>query len=103
MGKTLRQNDSGSVEECGEPKVEYVVCNNGHRNQPSSGEGKVALGAAKVPCTMGLLHHTHSTIFGVRAFAPSIRSEKRVSICANSRLSLVLLSPKMAVRLVSTT
>jgi hypothetical protein len=51
-------------------------------------------------CTVGLLPHTCSMILGVRAFALSIRSEKRARIHANSRLSPSLLSRKTAVRLV---
>jgi hypothetical protein len=34
--------------------------------------------------TMGLLPHIRSTIFGVRAFIPSIKSDKRARIRTNS-------------------
>ena len=42
-------NNCVTIEERGKPKVERVVCDNGLRNQPSSGEGKASSGAAKIP------------------------------------------------------
>jgi hypothetical protein len=104
MGKTFWWNNCGTIEELGKPKVERVVCDNGHQNQPSSGEGKVSSGAAEVPLDDGIAPpHTRSTILRVRAFAPRIRSEKRATIRANSRLSPSSLNRTTAVRLVRQT
>ncbi len=51
---------------------------------------------------MGLVPHTCSTIFGVRAFASSINKVKRASILASLHLSFCSFGVKTAVRLVRT-
>ncbi len=98
MGEAFVRNNCGTIEKRGKPKVERVVSDNGHKNQPPSGEGKVSSGAAEVPSHDGTapphsLHNPRSESFC------SEHQKWEADEYANSRLSPFSLSRKTAVRL----